>query len=1680
MPSREHSQAHTPHRKRDSHSSDNPSIPQTENVSVCVRIRPIPSSPLSDIDLDTPTPQHRQSSPNQNPNRFGAWSIDPTQSSISLSPSHPIIDRRGTGTSESVNGSEGYEFKLDQIFDPYSTTGHLYRSSVQSVVESCIKDGYNATVFAYGQTGSGKTFTMLSLKDVGDDETLGVIPRAVAEVFAFIASDLEREYLLRVSYLEIYNEALKDLLAADQSSATTNRLTIHENTKGRVHVNGIKEEVVTHPMQVLEVLTRGEKARHVGATDWNERSSRSHTVFTMTIESRPKSSATTTETSPTQISQLNLIDLAGSESAASSTERRKEGAFINKSLLALSNVISKLSKREAHIPYRDSKLTRLLQTSLSGNAKVVVICAISADARSVVETLSTLRFARRAKMVVTKAERGTIIDDKSALLQAYQREIMSLKSQLQQNSQALSITTTSVPALAELNAEKSKAESELMGLRLERIRLEEQIEHLNRRILTSHTIESNVRRANSLQVSASPPRRRIVSGQLLRPPKKNKGRVTDVGGMLGMLGIGLSSSTTAFLPNGSTLNEDNRAQFQRELKLEKELENLRQELDRLKQQRSQSPEQLSPSGLDLLKQQIQALESDKENLPVGLNEETEQARKIKTLEDQIETMDFEYRQTVESNKAEIESLKRTINLSEEAKQAELEELEQRLIRNFQEQEEKLKKAHDELEDTSRLKLSEAQEEMLAVKAEIEANQGRIKELETRIEDTQSQNLEKRLESLQIEYDQLKLTNDDSIQCNQSQVATLESQLSSIQKEKEEVDSHSREMQDLISKLELEVISLRKEKEEAIAAQQEQITRLELEKSDIQAKLNQLESDLEINLASSKEESVQLMSEQRDQIVKLEAEKLENQQRFDDTQSQLTSELTTCRKEIEDLSVARQQQQQESEDMITKLEKEKSEAQVQAEELQAKLKELQAELEALQAKLAVDSVSLRKENDEILSTQQEQIAQLETEKGNLLTQVEELKTQLETETKSLREKCEDDVSTKEAIAAEAKDDGTELIVAHVPEEEPDQEMVGRIAELETELSEAQQKINNLTLLKDEKEELVQTLQSRISILEVELSEVGAKVEELVVGKVTAEETVKKVETDNIEQVKILEAEMMDLKTALENERTARLTDSEKVKNLEEEVASLCTLQKDTSSVTTKLEKLEQRLTTERSKFQDKELEVMQLIQERDQAQGNVARLESLLDEQTVQAEEDVKSIINKQAESQSDLEELRHANEAKEKDLEISRSETERLKVELEKMKIERTNQEIQQEKLERLSSRFQDDLRKMQEREQDLMEKIDSSVREKCEATSSKLHQDYNSKLAHLEDNNSKLEAHIKGLESHLATVSSGQRQQTTAESMETIVDLQSTIEDQNREIGNLRTEIENLKKSAIAHPLESRSRKRSEHDHYHQSTEDELNRLYHIIDQQEKRLSDAKTDLSKWQARVRSQTEIISKLKISPESDSELPSKSRGAPERRSTAASDHFSGSSISTPNITFNNLSHHPTTIKPAGLSPLLGGGHHSHTTWQSNHRHTLSSTASSFAPDNRSPRPLPVPQSFIASIDDDDLKRRKERRRTIENDMAKLKNESVVERKLNSLLSSPNLKALPHLSQESQAKPPISPLQLSSSNRFKVPSSPLLSSHPVSSTNMSRNHSRQSGQTSPAASSFSCSSQRGYYE
>lgn len=227
---------------------------------------------MSDIDSDSPDSGHKA----------GTWNLDPSRGRISLSDKHPIIERRGTGTSESVNGSEGYSFEVDQVFPPSSDTAALYTERVSPVVRSAM-EGFNGTVFAYGQTGSGKTFTMM-----GSNELPGVIPQAIEEMFEVIREEGDaREFLLRVSYLEIYNETLRDLLDPDGTAKLDIRVD-----KGRVQVSGLKEEVVTHPMQVLDTIARGERARHVGATDWNERSSRSHTVFSMAraffISSREK------------------------------------------------------------------------------------------------------------------------------------------------------------------------------------------------------------------------------------------------------------------------------------------------------------------------------------------------------------------------------------------------------------------------------------------------------------------------------------------------------------------------------------------------------------------------------------------------------------------------------------------------------------------------------------------------------------------------------------------------------------------------------------------------------------------------------------------------------------------------------------------------------------------------------------------------------------------------------------------------------------------------------------------------------------------------------------------------------------------------------------------------------------------------------------------------------------------------------------------------------------------------------------------------------------------------------------------------------------------------------------------------------------------------------------------------
>uniref|UniRef100_G1RLY9 Kinesin family member 7 n=1 Tax=Nomascus leucogenys TaxID=61853 RepID=G1RLY9_NOMLE len=284
----------------------------------------------------------------------------------------------------------------------------VYQACVQPLLEAFF-EGFNATVFAYGQTGSGKTYTMgeASVASLLEDEQ-GIVPRAMAEAFKLIDENDLLDCLVHVSYLEVYKEEFRDLLEVGTASRD---IQLREDERGNVVLCGVKEVDVEGLDEVLSLLEMGNAARHTGATHLNHLSSRSHTVFTVTLEQRGRAPSRLPRPAPGQllVSKFHFVDLAGSErvlKTGSTGERLKESIQINSSLLALGNVISALGdpqRRGSHIPYRDSKITRILKDSLGGNAKTVMIACVSPSSSDFDETLNTLNYASRAQNIRNRA-----------------------------------------------------------------------------------------------------------------------------------------------------------------------------------------------------------------------------------------------------------------------------------------------------------------------------------------------------------------------------------------------------------------------------------------------------------------------------------------------------------------------------------------------------------------------------------------------------------------------------------------------------------------------------------------------------------------------------------------------------------------------------------------------------------------------------------------------------------------------------------------------------------------------------------------------------------------------------------------------------------------------------------------------------------------------------------------------------------------------------------------------------------------------------------------------------------------------------------------------------------------------------------------------------------------------------
>ena len=335
-----------------------------------------------------------------------------------------VLDPQDYDRNLQPNRSKEKKYAFDYVFDEDASQAEIFSGTTRGLINGVLV-GFNASVFAYGATGAGKTYTMLGALD-----SPGVMVLTLNDLYRRMRSDpqyADSDFKVRLSYLEIYNEVIKDLLNPTDSSIG---LPLNEDPVRGMVVAGITEYDATSASEILQLLHHGNMARAQEPTAANRTSSRSHAILQVSVE---RSERTAHVVGQVTCGKLSLIDLAGSE-RASKTEntglRLKEGANINRSLLALGNCINALADGRSHVPYRDSKMTRLLKDSLGGNCRTVMIANISPASTQFEETLNSLKYANRAKNLKTKVTSN--VQTVAAHIADYQRIILSLRAEITQ------------------------------------------------------------------------------------------------------------------------------------------------------------------------------------------------------------------------------------------------------------------------------------------------------------------------------------------------------------------------------------------------------------------------------------------------------------------------------------------------------------------------------------------------------------------------------------------------------------------------------------------------------------------------------------------------------------------------------------------------------------------------------------------------------------------------------------------------------------------------------------------------------------------------------------------------------------------------------------------------------------------------------------------------------------------------------------------------------------------------------------------------------------------------------------------------------------------------------------------------------------------------------------------------
>ena len=505
------------------------SKPNEEAMSECVKVI-VRCRPLNDVEVSN--------------NTEFVLSVDRRQRTC-------ILRRPGDKIS-----SPRKVFTFDGVYDADSTNEEIYGDVVGPLVESVL-EGYNGCVFAYGQTSCGKTFSMQGLQTVNMQR--GIINRAIDQIFENIQVTDVTYYTIRASYLEIYNEEIRDLL----NKGNRYKLEIKEHPEKGVYVRGLSSVEVTTVEEMEEVVEYGGWNRALGATALNPDSSRSHCIFVIDFELCFTSEGDNKE--HFRSGRLNLVDLAGSErqrKAKLGEERLKEATKINLSLSALGNVISALVNEKCkHIPYRASKLTRLLQDSLGGNSRTLMIACLSPGANNYHETLSTLRYANRAKNIKNRPRINE--DPKDALIRQYQKEIKMLRQILMNqmkisdahNVPLLPLPTTANNDFEEMSSTKPPFRSAVVISKQARLEYEQKISELQHRFDYEHV--NNERLQVTLQnLKTEFDNYRLRSEySLQRMQAENKARLEALGSRNCTMDKSESSSSSEEFPVSTTSPE---------------------------------------------------------------------------------------------------------------------------------------------------------------------------------------------------------------------------------------------------------------------------------------------------------------------------------------------------------------------------------------------------------------------------------------------------------------------------------------------------------------------------------------------------------------------------------------------------------------------------------------------------------------------------------------------------------------------------------------------------------------------------------------------------------------------------------------------------------------------------------------------------------------------------------------------------------------------------------------------------------------------------------------------------------------------------------------------------------------------------------------------------------------------